>query len=947
MTLPDRSDASAAFASKRLARQLRQALRVDGPEALAQLVASLAASPDPVLAALADRLPQLLAKVAESYGQYDRDLELRTRSLELSSDELYGVNERLRLEAQSQQQVLGTLQDTTRELLADLGLQPQPGANQNLLALAQLTRELIARHKSALDDVARAQALLVSAIEALDVGFCMYDAQGRLVICNERYRSIYASVKETLVPGTPERDYLRALYRSPIQDIDRTLPEDAWVADRLAARAQGGTREVLLDGRWYRLDEARTSEGLTVSLRTDITAIKQLNQGLTLARDAAESANRAKGEFLANMSHEIRTPLNGIVGMTELALETPLDAEQREYLQIVKSSADALLVIVNDILDFSKMEAGMMVLERVGFSLQALLSSCLKPLAVRAFEKQLELMARVAPDVPDALVGDPVRLRQILTNLVGNAIKFTERGEVCVEVSLNGPAQGNRLTLDIGVRDTGIGIPPTQQAEVFGAFSQADASVTRRFGGTGLGLAIARGLAQLMGGRINLTSEVDRGSRFVLTVPVAVQAGALAAARSPARGSLQGLRVLVADDNATQRDWLAQQFGAWGMAVTVADGGRQALERLDACTPPFDALVLDAGMPDLSGFAVMQAMPATAAPPERTVMLLPAHEQRSGVALCAELGVGAWLVKPVTPSDLLDGLQKVLASGADELSGAAAQDASATRPAPEAALDILLVEDHPVNQKVALRVLEQMGHRVSLAVDGAEAVRLTAERPYQIVLMDVQMPVMDGLDATRAIRLREQQTHEHQVILAMTANAMAGDRERCLQAGMDGYVSKPVDRLGLMAEIRRVLRGDAAVVAEASLPASMPDEGLPDMNLDDCLDRLEGDRELVAELAGMVIAELPRLVADMRQAVEACDADTLRRRAHSLIGMAGNLSAVALQTLGRQLGPAAMAGDWALAALLVERVQARQRAFAALFPGLSGASAPTLNEDMT
>ena len=937
--------APSVFANKRLARQLRQALRVDGPEALAQLVASLAASSDPALAALAGQLPSLLEKVAESYSQYDRDLELRTRSLELSSEELHGVNERLRLEAQSQQQVLTTLQETTRELMADLGLQPQPGANQNLLALAQLTRELIARHKSALEDVARARALLVSAIEALDVGFCMYDADDRLVICNERYRAIYASVKETLAPGTPERDYLRALYRSPIEGIDRSLPEDAWVADRLASRDQGGTREVLLDGRWYRLDEAHTPEGLTVSLRTDITAIKQLNQGLTLARDAAEAANRAKGEFLANMSHEIRTPLNGIVGMTELALETPLDAEQREYLQIVKSSADALLVIVNDILDFSKMEAGMMVLERVGFSLQALLSSCLKPLAVRAFEKQLELMARVAPDVPDALVGDPVRLRQILTNLVGNAIKFTERGEVCVEVSLNGPAQGNRLTLDIGVRDTGIGIPSTQQAEVFGAFSQADASVTRRFGGTGLGLAIARGLAQLMGGRINLTSEVDRGSRFVLTVPVAVQAGALAAARAPARGLLQGLRILVADDNATQRDWLAQQFGAWGMAVTVAEGGRQALERLDACAPPFDALVLDAGMPDLSGFAVMQAMPAAAAPPGRTVMLLPAHEQRSGVALCAELGVGAWLVKPVTPSDLLDGLQKVLAGGTDEQPDTAVQGSSEARPGAEPVLDILLVEDHPVNQKVALRVLEQMGHRVSLAVDGAEAVRLTAERPYQIVLMDVQMPVMDGLDATRAIRLREQQTHQHQVILAMTANAMAGDRERCLQAGMDGYVSKPVDRLGLMAEIRRVLRGGAAVVAEASLPALMPDEGLPDMNLDDCLDRLEGDRELVAELAGMVIAELPRLVGDMRQAVEACDADTLRRRAHSLIGMAGNLSAVALQTLGRQLGPAAMAGDWALAALLVERVQARQLAFAALFSRSPDGSATPVPED--
>ncbi|HWS04500.1 MAG TPA: ATP-binding protein, partial [Burkholderiaceae bacterium] len=645
--------ASPVFANKRLARQLRQALRLDGPEALGRLIAALETSPEPALAALAGQLPHLLEKVAESYGQYDRDLDLRTRSLELSSEELHGVNERLRLEGSSQRQVLTALQETTRELMADLGLRPQPGANEDLLALAQLTRVLIARHRSAQEEAARTKALLVSAIEALDVGFCMYDADDRLVICNERYRTIYASVKETLAPGTPERDYLRALYRSPIQGIDRDLPEDEWIADRVAARIQGGMREVLLDGRWYRLDEAHTREGLTVSLRTDITAIKQLNQGLTVARDAAEAANRAKSEFLANMSHEIRTPLNGIVGMTELALETPLDAEQREYLQIVKSSADALLVIVNDILDFSKMEAGMMALERVAFSLQALIGGCLKPLAVRAFEKQLELLARIAPDVPDALVGDPVRLRQILTNLVGNAIKFTERGEVCVEVSLNGAVQANRLTLDILVRDTGIGIPSEQQSEVFDAFSQADASVTRRFGGTGLGLAIARGMAQLMGGRISLTSEVGRGSRFVLTVPVALQAGSLAAARVPVRGALQGMRVLVADDNATQREWLSQRLGAWGVAVTLADGGRQALEHLSTAAPPFDAVVMDAGMPDFSGFAVLQAMPASSAPPGRTLMLLPAHEQRSGVALCGELGVGAYLVKPVTASDLL------------------------------------------------------------------------------------------------------------------------------------------------------------------------------------------------------------------------------------------------------------------------------------------------------
>jgi two-component system sensor histidine kinase/response regulator len=307
-----------------------------------------------------------------------------------------------------------------------------------------------------------------------------------------------------------------------------------------------------------------------------------------------------------------------------------------------------LLVIVNDILDFSKMEAGMMAIERVAFSLQGLIADCLKPLAVRAFDKQLELLVRIAPDVPDALVGDPGRLRQILTNLVGNAIKFTEQGEVCVEVSLNGAVQGLNLTLDIQVRDTGIGIALEQQAEVFDAFSQADATVTRRFGGTGLGLAIARGLAHLMGGQIAMTSEVGQGSRFVLTVPMTLQT--VRPSAPPSLGqALTGLRVLVADDNATQRDWIAQLLGTWGVDVALADSGHRALGLLNSTAQPFDAVVMDARMPDLSGFAVLQSLPASEALLRRTLMLLPANEWHSGVARCSELGVNAYLVKPVSP----------------------------------------------------------------------------------------------------------------------------------------------------------------------------------------------------------------------------------------------------------------------------------------------------------
>jgi two-component system sensor histidine kinase/response regulator len=408
---------------------------------------------------------------------------------------------------------------------------------------------------------------------------------------------------------------------------------------------------------------------------------------------------------------------------------------------------------------------------------------------------------------------------------------------------------------------------------------------------------------------------------------------------------LTGLRVLVADDNATQRDWIAQLLGAWGVNVALADSGRRALGLLNSTARPFDAVVMDARMPDLSGFAVLQSLPASEALLRRTLMLLPANEWHSGVARCSELGVSAYLVKPVSPSDLLDALQKVLAAASDGEPGHSSAVCQTPFPVHAHALDILLVEDNPVNQKLATRVLERMGHRISLAIDGAEAVSMTAEHLYEIVLMDVQMPVMDGLDATRAIRQREMQTKRHQKILAMTANAMRGDRDRCLEAGMDGYVSKPVDRQELVAEIERVL-GSALPVMRAGVDASpMADEGLPDIDINDSLERLEGDRELLAELAGMVIGELPQLVTDMRRAVGEQDADTLRRRAHSMVGMAATLSAVALETLGRRLGPAAVAGDWAQVDQLVERVAVREKAFAALFPVATVASDPPSTED--
>jgi hypothetical protein len=547
----------AVFANRALARQLKRHMALENASALDAVVAALhAAAPHhPLLGGLAERLPKFLQSVGEGYDAYDRDLVLRTRSLTISSDELSQVNDRLRRETDRQQEVLNALRATTRDLAPASrpdDAQPADPDDQDLLGLAQMIRELLAQRELAQSEILATRTRLVNAIEALDVGFAMYDPGDRLLICNETFRSFYPAIRELLVPGALMGDVLRAYHQRVIVARPNAPAQETWVAEQLAARRNGRSRENLIGDRWIRDDNAHTPDGLLVLLRTDITAMKQLTLSMAQARDAAEAANRAKSEFLANMSHEIRTPMNGVIGMTALALDTQLDDEQREYLEMVRSSADGLLVIINDILDFSKMEAGMMTVEQVPVCVPALLDDCLKPLAVRAFAQGLELMYRVAPDVPDTVLGDPGRLRQVLTNLVGNAIKFTAAGQISVEVQVVGAASEGPLELEFSVRDTGIGIPPEQQEAIFRPFSQADASITRRYGGTGLGLAIVRRLVDLMAGRLWLRSEPGSGSDFRFTI----RARPMPASPADLRGlgeqaPLKGLSVLVVDDNPT------------------------------------------------------------------------------------------------------------------------------------------------------------------------------------------------------------------------------------------------------------------------------------------------------------------------------------------------------------------------------------------------------------
>jgi PAS domain S-box-containing protein len=795
---------------------------------------------------------------------------------------------------------------------------PATDAKGNVIGTQCMFWDVTAR-VAAEEALQRSHSRFKKLFDANIIGIMLADLSGRVLEANDAYLTLTGYSRDDLQSGRIRWDKLtppefRELDQIAIESLNRTGVSPAW--EKQYIRKDGSRVPVMLG---VSMLDNSTSECICFVL--DMTKQKQAEAQLLRAKEEADSANQSKSLFLANMSHEIRTPMNAIIGLTELVLDSALTPQQRENLSAVAESAESLLSIINHILDFSKIEAGKLELDPVEFSLRTMIAGTLKALSLSAHRKGLELIGDIRPDVPDRLNGDVVRLRQIVMNLLGNAIKFTDAGEVVLRVAVSS-RDASSLELRIDVCDTGIGIPENRQHAIFEAFEQVHTSINRKYGGTGLGLSITSKLAQLMGGRIWLKSEPGHGSTFFVTSHVRLSPSELSAG-SASLAPLDGLRVLIVDDNATSRQQLMDLLSSWRLRPIAVAGAKEALAALKGADNAFAFTLIDAQMPGVDGFELANKIREEfAGRAGHLLILLSSPDRAVELARCDQAGLTAPITKPVNESELLDTLMSLCLGAGDKPAPTLPQRAVEVA---RTALRVLLVEDSLFNQKLAIALLEKRGHQVVLANNGREAVETFFRQPFDRVLMDVQMPEMDGLEATQVIRQRESRTGSHVPIIAMTAQAMSGDRERCLAAGMDEYLTKLI-RSDLMYETLEADFPNAVFPKEAPSTAGLPptingqkSNGL--VNWQQSLSIVGGDHKLLREVVEACLEEWPRWIQDFERGLAQQQAPLFRRAAHSVRGACRTFGLEPLVAPTQELESLALAGNLTAAGQLLESVR--------------------------